>query len=436
MKNHDRSQELRDLIGEGFMKMVPSSSVIGQISEERKRKQEEENERKLAMAEANNYVMQRPEVELPEEVQNMQSITQGNIPEIEPMMNDSRTPAGKLVEDDISEKMAAPQLSNVDHSVTDNKPPVPEDRYSKILAELRAMREGSNEGISAARRADSTNELMSNLNKSFSTIGDALVNRAGITKIKSDPLAIKSNLAEQAEADRKRKLESLMSEYKMISDKEAKDADRKYKQDMLDLQKDKLKGKSSDKLTVGQEALDREFAKEADKYTSSGRVNALSSINKLKEIASDLEKEGDGLFSVGGGRSSILPDVARSGKSVKWRDNAVTSANATLKELFGAQLSDSERESAAKEFYNDMLPNSENAAILRRKIADLEAGLRNKDRKVETFLKEGTLKNYRPTTNSESLGSTVRVQDPKGNIRLIPREHLSTALKNGGKLME
>src|SRR5690554_3708227 len=159
-------------------------------------------------------------------------------PETQPQVESIETeeePQGQI-EDLVNQVQQAPnrQPSSV---------PTTPDNYSRILAELRAIREGSNEGVSTARQVDSTNELMSNLNKSFSTIGDALANRAGITKIKSDPLAVKSNLAEQAEADRKRKLEALMSEYKMISDKEAKDADRKYKQDMLQLQKDKLSAK-------------------------------------------------------------------------------------------------------------------------------------------------------------------------------------------------
>ena len=176
--------------------------------------------------------------------------------EIQPQVESIETeevPQGQ-VEDLVNQVQQAPnrQPSSV---------PTAPDNYSRILAELRAMREGSDEGISAARRADSTNELIGNLNKSFSTIGDALANRAGITKIKSDPLAIKSNLAEQAEADRKRKLESLMSEYKMISDKEAKDADRKYKQDMLDLQKDKLLAKGAEKTDKEMETIRKENRK-------------------------------------------------------------------------------------------------------------------------------------------------------------------------------
>lgn len=279
------------------------------------------------------------------------------------------------------------------------------DNYSRILNELRAMREKSNADVESARAFDRQSDLADGLLQAGTMIGNAFANKGGYTKIDNKPISVKTNRAADAEKDRVRKIEDLMNEYKILAAKDAKDADRDYKQQMLNLQRDKLDAaskKAGANLTEGQKTLDREFAKEAERYTSSGRVNAISSINKLKEIVKDLKKEGDGLFASGGGRSSALPDSIRSRNSIKWRDNAVTSANATLKELFGAQLSDAEREAAAKEFYNDALSNSENAAILERKIRDLEAGIKNKDAKVDEFFSKGTLSEFKPSFQNQS----------------------------------
>lgn len=314
-----------------------------------------------------------------------------------PILEDINQP----LQDEVSQLQSSPLNNMIPPS-----PPKGVSNYDRILQELRAIRGGADSDIQNARKADSQNELMDSLSKSANTMGDAFANRAGYTKIKSEPLSLKSNLSERAEGDRKRKLEDLMNEYKMINDKDTKDADRKYKNEMLDVAKSKVKDKAPS-LTKGQESLDREFAKEADKYTSSGRVNALSSIKKLEEVAAELEKEGDGVFASGAGRTSILPDSLRSKNSVKWRDNTITSANATLKELFGSQLSDAERESAANDFYNDNLSNAENAKIIKRKLNDLRKGIENKDAKIAEFFKQGTLSNFNPNLANKPSDKTI-----------------------------
>lgn len=351
-----------------------------------------------------------------------------------PFAPQEREPASieqELPVDQIAQMEALNQSSPITPS---NGAPVGNSNYDRILKELRAIRGGADSDIQAARKADSNNQLMDSLSKSANTIGDAFANRAGYTKIKSDPISFKSNLSEQAEGDRKRKLEDLMSEYKMISDKDTKDQDRAYKNKMLEAMKAKAAAKPI-QLTKGQEALDREFAKEADKYTSSGKVNAMSSISKLEEIASDLEKEGDGLTSAGGGRTSILPDGLRSQKSVKWRDNAITSANATLKELFGAQLSDPERQSAAKEFYNDALSNKENAQILKRKVQDLKSGLANKDAKVKEFFDKGTLSQFSPNLNTSSFPDIeTKILNFMKKNNISDKAKAMQILKDNGKL--
>jgi hypothetical protein len=309
------------------------------------------------------------------------------------------------VQDEVSQLQSSAELPIIP-SIAPSSSPKGTSNYDRILQELRAIRSGADSDIQTARKADSQNELMDSLSKSANTIGDAFANKAGFTKIKSDPISLKSNLSERAETDRKRKLEDLMSEYKMINDKDTKDEDRKYKNDMLAVARAKINNKAPS-LTKGQESLDREFAKEADKYTSSGRVNALSSIKKLEEVVADLEKEGDGVFASGAGRTSVLHDSLRSKDSVKWRDNTITSANATLKELFGSQLSDAERESAANDFYNDNLSNAENAKIIKRKLSDLRAGMQNKDAKVAEFFKQGTLSNFNPSLTNKPSDKTI-----------------------------
>jgi hypothetical protein len=195
------------------------------------------------------------------------------------------------------------------------------------------------------------------------------------------------------------------------------------------------KGAPRLQITDAQKAVDRNYAKDWNEFTSKGRVNAESSIKKLEAIKRELEKD-QGLFESGGGRVSVLPDALRSKDAIRRRDMARNAANATLKSLFGGQLSDGERKSAAEEFYNDKLGNAENAAILGEKILAMKAGLANETAKAEYFRENGTLAGFNagmslrefetsPKNNSKPIKhhnrklNKTRITYPDGRVEIL-----------------
>lgn len=157
------------------------------------------------------------------------------------------------------------------------------------------------------------------------------------------------------------------------------------------------------KATKGQEEVDQEFAKEYTKFTTSGAVNAKNSMNKIELLVREMKKD-QGVGEAGGGRTAtMLPDVLRSRDAIRRRDSARNLANATLKELFGGQLSDAERESAAREYYNDALDNKENAKILEGKLKELRSVYDNKLKQSKYFEQnKGTLRGFK---GSEAQGA-------------------------------
>lgn len=181
-----------------------------------------------------------------------------------------------------------------------------------------------------------------------------------------------------------------------------KNEDRNYALNLQKAEVEKQKAKADlnkkSGTLEGLKALDKDYAKDYNDFTSNGAENARGSIAKLKEIRAELANEGDGLFAAGGGRSEIIPDAFRSKTSVRWRDQAQSAANATLKSIFGGQLSDGERKSAAAEFYNDKLSNADNVKILDSKIQAMEQGLTNQLSKAEYFSKYGTLNGFEDST--------------------------------------
>lgn len=147
-------------------------------------------------------------------------------------------------------------------------------------------------------------------------------------------------------------------------------------------------------LSVGEKSLDKEYGKQYEKYTSKGRANAVNSIMKLKKLQQEVEK--DTGFGEAGGTRWPIPDMLRSRTAIERRDDARNFANVTLKELFGGQLSDAEREAAAREFWNDSLDNESNAKRLKGKIKELEDGLKSQDAKARYWEKNrGSLKGFK-----------------------------------------
>lgn len=128
-----------------------------------------------------------------------------------------------------------------------------------------------------------------------------------------------------------------------------------------------------EKGSEGQKAVDKDYAKHFNEFTSTGAKKAEQSIAKMEKLADELDKDQGPLESGGGRIANALPDVVRSRDAIRRRDLARSLGNDTLKATFGGQLSDGEREAKAKEYYNDALSNKENAAILRQKIADSKA---------------------------------------------------------------
>ena len=165
----------------------------------------------------------------------------------------------------------------------------------------------------------------------------------------------------------------------------------KQKERELKIKEDAVsKGPDDEPLNEAQKYADKEYVKVYTTFTNNGRNNAVSAINKLKDLAKEMEGDSGTIQSGGGRIASILPDVLRDRDSIRRRDDTRNAANTTLKELFGGQLSDAEREAAAKEYYNDDLDNADNAKILRRKIAELEGNLVTQTAKASYYEKHNT----------------------------------------------
>lgn len=174
---------------------------------------------------------------------------------------------------------------------------------------------------------------------------------------------------------------------------------------------DALNAKKQEKLSLaskGQEAVDKDYAKDYNEFSGGGATKANDAISKLKGYEAQLKND-NGLIQSGGGPiSGSLPDMFRTQSSIAQRDNIVSVANSALKATFGGQLSDGERKALANEFYNDKLSNEENLKIIGRKIQELQNGVDTQKQKSRYFEQNGSLTGFRAGAMPENqqAGST------------------------------
>ena len=240
-----------------------------------------------------------------------------------------------------------------------------------------------------------------------------------VRDLASQGIESKEKLAGMSAEEKQAQLDKTLAAKKEISDKAAAQRQMQLKGSVGG-----KAGMAKQILTPGEQAADRAYGKDYNDFTSRGEVEASSAINKLKEIKKELQAE-KGLFAAGSGRASALPDALRKQQSIKMRDNAHLAANSTLKALFGGQLSDAERESAAREFYNDKLSNEDNIAILNQKIIDMTNKLTNEKAKASHFSQFGTLKGF----GDKDKRSRVEIIKETNSVKDMTDEELKRELE-------
>lgn len=151
----------------------------------------------------------------------------------------------------------------------------------------------------------------------------------------------------------------------------------------------------------GQKALDKDFAKDYNDWTSGGSKIALSEIKKLSDVAKSL-KSGD---ITTGGLTGIMPDRLTSDKVLKARADVQSTVMNSLKAILGAQFTEKEGDRIIKNTWNEADTTANNMARVERLVQDLSSQAIEKSKKAKYFEQSsGSLHGYqsRPAQNMDS----------------------------------
>jgi hypothetical protein len=173
-----------------------------------------------------------------------------------------------------------------------------------------------------------------------------------------------------------------------------------YRQQLLELRRMGLaiqqqKSSAPPKLTVGQQAVDREFGKEYAEYVAAGGFSDVAKqVKQLEQVQSELEKKGNDYT---GPAVGLIPDKARSftnPAAVAAKNKVEEVAQRNLRLVLGAQFTQVEGERLIARAYNPSMPPEENAARVKALAEQIKTAARQKAEAADYFEKNGTLSGW------------------------------------------
>ena len=167
------------------------------------------------------------------------------------------------------------------------------------------------------------------------------------------------------------------------------------------------------KLTPGQEALDKEFAKEYVDWVNAG---GSATVNRnLGTLRSQLPKL-EGSDTISGGVMGRLPDSARqfiNPDAINVQDNTEQAVMGALKQILGSQFTQAEGERFLARSYNPKVSEAENAKRIRAAEHELADKAWSKGDSAKYFANTGTLQGHTPLPRPKTIGDARNVGETR-----------------------
>lgn len=189
---------------------------------------------------------------------------------------------------------------------------------------------------------------------------------------------------------------------------------------------DKLKAtqtaaKQTLNLTKGEEAIDRDFAKEVATFEArGGKAEALKDISQLRS-ALDTLRSGKNITGPIVGRVPGQSVFNPTGVAVK--DAVEQVVQKTLRETLGAQFGEKEGERLIQKAFNPALEEEENIKRVQRLLNATEKRLQAKEAATEFFKQNGTLKGFQaPEITLADIEAELEQPATSADGELTPEE--------------
>jgi hypothetical protein len=148
-----------------------------------------------------------------------------------------------------------------------------------------------------------------------------------------------------------------------------------------------------DKLTPGQESIDKKFADDYVAWRGGGGQDTAAQIAQLKPVIQALEAG----QPITGMKVAVQPDLLlamTNPRALQSREQVEEVVQRNLRTVLGAQFTEKEGERLIARAYNPKLPPEENAKRVRRLFLQMSTAAEQKQAMVEYFDQNGTLRGF------------------------------------------
>lgn len=194
----------------------------------------------------------------------------------------------------------------------------------------------------------------------------------------------------------------------MRKDQLAQAKDEKQRDRDLKLQIAQLNSDKKSLLTPGQQALDKNFAKEYDDWTKTGEATVDKNLQRLEEAKQKLKDSKDDLVGYSG-LQGRLPNILRSESSKTIQQDVQAAAQGSLRATLGPQFTEKEGERIMNMAYDPTLSPQANIDKIDLAIQEIKAQKLAQNAKAGYFEKNGTLAGFSKNDIPKPEGSEKKV---------------------------
>lgn len=310
--------------------------------------------------------------------------------------------------------------------------PVEKSYEEQLLDQLKGLRESSKEEVAAARESDRKKGMYANLAKALGSIGAADIQRKAGVRAGLQPFQAVSgpNTAKDVMADKRADVQALLDEYRIRKSAEPKDFKNIYKvgDELVRVGKDgaaeKLYGeKKKEKVTPteGEKTVDREFAKEYNKWATGGKSDYEVNSKIFKDAISKLKtgKVSTGTLS---GLGARIPGYRSETREVE--DQVRKAINGMLRATLGAQFTEKEGERIFQQTFDPAKSEKANVRAMELELAKLEKRKNDIEDMGKYYTKNKTISGYeipeaKSGIDSEAMANEIKRKTKDGRIAIF-----------------
>lgn len=247
---------------------------------------------------------------------------------------------------------------------------------------------------------------------------------------------------DQALAQREMQAKDLLDLKKaqMARDAELAKENRDYRNQMLGLKRQEI-GMKADKaekpsLTEGQKALDKDYAKDFNEWTSSGQSALQKNLDRLQNAKRLIEQSKDDWTGPSGRFVGRLPNIVKPESNLKIKQDVQAAAQGALKATLGAQFTEKEGERIMNQAYDETLSPEENIRKIDMAIKELQNNATVNNMKAQHFMQTGSLQGFKaPLVNEDQMNTSNANDVNDEEVRSLQRQKRIQELRSkiGGK---